>query len=147
MNNFVDGGLKVNNPSEDGMTKIQDYLKETSPHTDLMVVVSIGCGVFPPQEWSDSADVEKYLFFGKHWLKPWKLIEDAGKLVKLLAEGVSTIIFMSISPLSFKLCRLIILKVPPETLVVVVKGKELLFTGSILNLMSQYNCLKQIINH
>lgn len=135
MNNFIDGGLRVNNPSEDGMTKIQSYLKETSPRTDLMLVVSIGCGVFPPQELGD-VDIEKYLFFGKHWMKPWKLVENVRNLIHLLAEGVNIIfkklyqcyVFMySINPQY----RSIILKVLPETHVVVVKGNESPFIGLI----------------
>ncbi len=87
MDNYVDGGLKVNNPSEDGMTLIQDHLRMTRPDVDIMLAVSIGCGIFPSRPLGD-ADIEKYLFFGAHWLTPWKFIEHARNLVKLLAEGV-----------------------------------------------------------
>ena len=90
MDQYVDGGLKVNNPSEDGLTIIQDYLRATHPPmgTDLMLVVSVGCGVFPGNKLGD-VDVEKFLFFGKHWMRPWKLVESFSNLVRLLAEGVS----------------------------------------------------------
>ena len=87
MNEYIDGGLKVNNPSEDGMTLIQDYLRATNPDTSIMLAVSIGCGIFPSQHLGD-ADIEKYLFFGQHWLKPWKFVEHLSNLVRLLAEGV-----------------------------------------------------------
>ena len=90
MDQYIDGGLKVNNPSEGAMTVIQDHLRATDHYRDIMLVVSVGCGLFPPKPLGD-VDIEKYLFFGKHWMRPWKVVENVGNLIRLLAEGVRTI--------------------------------------------------------
>lgn len=69
---FIDGGLRANNPSESGLTIIQDYLRQCSEsgaeHRRVSLVVSIGCGDFPGKELGD-LDLEKYLFPGKNF--PW----------------------------------------------------------------------------
>ena len=87
MGQYIDGGLKVNNPSEDGMTLIQDCLSKSHPQTNVALAVSVGCGVFPGKELGD-VNIEKYLFFGKHWMTPWKACAEFKNLIDLLAEGV-----------------------------------------------------------
>ena len=91
MGKFVDGGLRANNPSEDSLTVIQDYLQKNypdDPHLkELSLVVSVGCGEFPGKELGDIC-----LFFGKHWLNPLHLRKLAGEvmnLVTMLAQAVS----------------------------------------------------------
>ena len=43
---YIDGGIKANNPTVDGMTKIHNYYEEKSCIAKLACVVSLGSGTF-----------------------------------------------------------------------------------------------------
>ena len=92
MREFIDGGLRANNPSESGLTIIQDYLRQCSEsgaeHRRVSLVVSIGCGDFPGKELGD-LDLEKYLFPGKNF--PWipSIIKTFKNLMTMFIHAVS----------------------------------------------------------
>ena len=43
---YVDGGIKANNPSMSGLTRIHEYYKASSSSYKIACVVSLGCGMF-----------------------------------------------------------------------------------------------------
>ena len=91
MGHYIDGGLRANNPSEDALTRIQDYHREKDNSSRLGLVVSVGCGAFPGRPLGD-VDVDKYLFFGtyfKEFVTPAKILKDFNNLIRMLGEAVS----------------------------------------------------------
>ena len=81
---YIDGGVRANNPSEDALTIIQEHLQGIK----VSLVVSIGCGTFPPIALGDT-DIECYLFFGKHWLKFKDIYHRFQNFAKLISSAVS----------------------------------------------------------
>ena len=77
------------------ITRIQDYFRDNQLPDKISVVVSIGCGLMDAVELGDT-DIQKYLFFGKHWLHPVKIVKEAQNLVKMLSEAVSVFSMLSI---------------------------------------------------
>lgn len=86
--NYVDGGVICNNPTDCGLTAIQNYCRLTDNNIPIAVVVSVGTGVYPSIK-IGSVDAQNALFFGKQWLKPGKLIKQTQNLLSLLSNAVS----------------------------------------------------------
>lgn len=86
--NYVDGGVICNNPTDYGLTAIQNYCRLTGNNIPIAVVVSIGTGVYPAEK-IGIVDAQEALFFGKQWLKPGKLIKQTQNLLSLLSTAVS----------------------------------------------------------
>ncbi len=72
--NYVDGGVICNNPTDYGLTAIQNYCRLTDNNIPIAVVVSIGTGVYPVKR-MDSMDLDA-LLFGKHSRKPSKQTQN-----------------------------------------------------------------------
>lgn len=88
IDNYVDGGVICNNPSEFGMTRIQNFFRQQGMKLPIAVVVSIGSGSYPPETIGD-VNAQEALFFGKHWLKPTQLLKKTTNLLSLLTTAVS----------------------------------------------------------
>ena len=86
--NYVDGGVICNNPTDYGLTAIQNYCRLTGNNIPIAVVVSIGTGSYPPEK-IGSVDAQDALFFGKQWLNPGKLLKQTQNLLSLLSTAVS----------------------------------------------------------
>ena len=65
---YVDGGVLANNPCESGLTAIQNFYRQKGTKLDIALVVSVGTGIFPPEELG-TTNAQEFLFFGKHWFK------------------------------------------------------------------------------
>ena len=87
---YVDGGVLVNNPCECALTAIQNYHREKNRTLHLAAVVSVGTGVYPREELGRT-DAHRFLFFGKHWLQSGSdsLKQQALNLITLLTTAVS----------------------------------------------------------
>ena len=66
MDDFVDGGVLAQNPSDIGIARIQEYYQAKGLKLPVSLVVSIGTGI-PPDKELGSVDVQDYLSFGSHW--------------------------------------------------------------------------------
>ena len=56
---------------------------------DIALVVSVGSGIFPVENLGKT-DAQKFLYFGKHWLKAGSSIKATAKsLISLLTTAVS----------------------------------------------------------
>ena len=84
-NNYVDGGVLANNPTEQGITKIQNYHLEKGEKLPISLVVSLGTGVNPAQKLG-SVDAQDCIGFGPHLLK---VKDRVGNLMQLLSKAVS----------------------------------------------------------
>ncbi len=89
--NYVDGGVICNNPTDYGLTAIQNYCRLRGYKLPIAVVVSVGTGIFPAEK-IGVVDAQSALFFGKQWLNPTKLIQKTQNLLSLLTNAVRTII-------------------------------------------------------
>ena len=49
-NNYVDGGVLCNNPTERGVTTIQNYHWERGEKLPISLIVSVGSGVYPEEK-------------------------------------------------------------------------------------------------
>ena len=49
-NNYVDGGVLCNNPTDQGVTAIQNYHWEKGEKLPISLVVSVGSGVYPEEK-------------------------------------------------------------------------------------------------
>ncbi len=49
-NNYVDGGVLCNNPTEQGVTTIQNYHWEKREKLPISLVVSVGSGMYPVEK-------------------------------------------------------------------------------------------------
>ena len=90
---YVDGGVLVNNPCESALTAIQNFHRQEGKVFDLAVVVSVGTGIFPPEELGKT-DAQKFLFFGKHWFRSGheSVKQQAMNLITLLTTAVSLLV-------------------------------------------------------
>ena len=86
--NYVDGGVLANNPCDYGMTAIQSFYREQGVKLPIAMVVSVGGGVYPAEKLG-KVDAQKFLFFGKHWFNPEKLMKRTQNLISLLSNAVS----------------------------------------------------------
>ncbi len=89
MDNYVDGGVICNNPTEFGLTRIQTFFRQQGRRLPIAMVVSIGSGSFPAENIGD-VNAQEALFFGKHWFKPGQLIKKTQNLLSLLTTAVSS---------------------------------------------------------
>ena len=85
---YVDGGILANNPSESGLTAIQNFYRLERKRLQVALVVSVGTGVYPAEKLGN-VDAQDFLFVGKHWLNPDKLRRRAQNLMSLLLNAVS----------------------------------------------------------
>lgn len=86
--NYVDGGVICNNPTDCGLTAIQNFCKLQGYKLPIAMVISIGTGIYPAEKMG-SVDAQDALFFGKQWLHPSKLIKQTQNLLSLLSNAVS----------------------------------------------------------
>ena len=86
--NYVDGGVLANNPCECGLTEIQNFARQKEDKVSISVIISVGTGIYPA-EVLGKVDAQKFLFFGKHWLKMNSLMKRAQNLMLLLSNAVS----------------------------------------------------------
>ena len=87
VDNYVDGGVIANNPTDCGMTAIQNFFRLQGMKLPIAMVVSVGTGVYPASKMG-KIDAQDALFFGKQWLKPSKLIKKTQNLFALLSNAV-----------------------------------------------------------
>ncbi len=90
MDNYVDGGVICNNPTEYGLTRIQSFFRQQGTKLPISVVVSIGSGSFPSEKIGD-VNAQEALYFGKHWFNPGKMIKKTQNLLSLLTTAVSVL--------------------------------------------------------
>lgn len=89
LDDYVDAGILANNPSESGLTKIQDHYRSNGQRLPISVIVSVGSGKLPENELG-SVDAHEFLYFGKHWFDFKEHFTDRTKnLTTLLGNAVS----------------------------------------------------------
>ena len=79
---YVDGGVLANNPSECGLTRIQSHYKQRGEKLPISLVVSIGSGLLPPTKLG-SVDLLDFKNFAQHFAN-----RDLGERVKSLGSVV-----------------------------------------------------------
>lgn len=79
--NYIDGGVICNNPTEYGLTTIQNFFRQQGKKLPIALVVSIGTGVYPAVELG-SID----LFLGIQTLT--RIKQTAQNLISLLGNAV-----------------------------------------------------------
>ena len=85
---FVDGGVRANNPSEDSLSIIQGYLDDREMKVSM--VISVGCGVYPDRTLGDiDAGSVKDLFFGKRFFQFGNFFKKSKNLIIMLKNAVS----------------------------------------------------------
>lgn len=85
---FVDGGIRANNPSEDSLSVIQGYLDERDMKVSM--VISVGSGVFPDRTLGEiDAGKISDLFFGKQFLNFGSYYKKSKNLIIMLKNAVS----------------------------------------------------------
>lgn len=82
-NNYVDGGVLCNNPTDQGVTAIQNYHWEKGEKLPISLVVSIGSGVYPKEKLGNVDALDLGLF------KISSLKDRVGNLVDLFMNAVS----------------------------------------------------------
>lgn len=83
---YVDGGLLANDPSESGLTRIQQYYKSRGEKLPVSLLVSIGSGKYPNKELGKV----NYLFYGSHGGFDLTHLKDRlANLMSLLSYAVS----------------------------------------------------------
>ena len=80
--NYIDGGVICNNPTEYGLTAIQNFFRQQGKRLPIALVVSIGTGVYPAEELG-SID----LFLGIGTLT--RIKQRTQNLLSLLGNAVS----------------------------------------------------------
>ena len=86
--NYVDGGVLCNNPTEYGLTVIQNFYRRQGKKFQIALVVSIGSGKYPAEKLG-SVNAQDFLSFGKQWLNPPQLMKRTLNLYTLLSNAVS----------------------------------------------------------
>ena len=86
--NYVDGGVICNNPTDCGLTVIQNFYRKKKMKPPIALVVSIGSGIFPAEK-IGNVDAQAFLYFGKQWLQVNKLMKRTQNLLTLLSQAVS----------------------------------------------------------
>ena len=92
---YVDGGIKANNPSSDTLTRIHEYYKKSHRRRSYKItsLVSLGCGRFDQKR--DDVNLLDFNYFWKKfsWLKPFsgtqEIANSIGKLFNVLVTEVS----------------------------------------------------------
>ena len=81
--------MLANNPCDYGLTAIQNFHREVKVDLPISMVVSIGTGIYPPEE-VGRIDAQEFLFFGKHWFSFTDNIKSRTQnLISLLTNAVS----------------------------------------------------------
>ena len=89
MDDFVDGGVLVQNPSMAGMARVQQHYQSKGYRgVPVSLVVSIGTGI-PPDRDLGCVDAQDFLSFGTHWFDGEQK-EKPGNLGTLLGNAVSS---------------------------------------------------------
>ena len=91
--NYVDGGVICNNPTDCGLTVIQNFYRKQGMKPPIALVVSIGSGRYPPEK-IGKVDAQAFLYFGKRWLQIDKLVKRTQNLLTLLNQAVSKALFI-----------------------------------------------------
>lgn len=91
---FIDGGVKANNPTDYALTLIQKYLDEQQSvfkekTLRYACVVSVGCGVYPPDPIGDF-NIQKFMTLNKESVLILNALRVLPNLLKLLGNAVST---------------------------------------------------------
>lgn len=86
--NYIDGGVICNNPTEYGLTAIQNFFRQQGKRLPIALVVSIGTGVYPAEELG-SID----LFLGIGTLT--RIKQRTQNLISLLGNAVGCIFYGS----------------------------------------------------
>ena len=73
---YIDGGVLANNPSEEALTAIQDYYRQKGEKLPISLLVSIGSGVNPSKS-VGTIDVHTKLLNPKAWLNFFDVMGDA----------------------------------------------------------------------
>ena len=87
--NYIDGGVICNNPTEYGLTAIQNFFRQQGKRLPIALVVSIGTGVYPAEELG-SID----LFLGIGTITRFK--QRTQNLISLLGNAVSRRLCLSL---------------------------------------------------
>jgi calcium-independent phospholipase A2 len=80
---YVDGGLLANNPSDSALSKIQSFHRSRNEKFPVSLVVSVGCGKYP---FLRLGNVD-FLFVGSQWSS----LSGTSNLMSLLSYAVSMI--------------------------------------------------------
>jgi hypothetical protein len=85
---YVDGGVLANNPSESGLAAIQNFHHSRGTRLPIALVVSVGSGIYPAEE-VGRIDVQDFLFFGRQWLSVHDTVKSrARNLIQLLTNAL-----------------------------------------------------------
>lgn len=88
-NDYVDGGVLANNPTEQALIAIQNFHWQKGERLPVSVVVSVGSGVYPTEKLG-SVDAQEYFGFGPHWLRVSGLKNRMSNLMQLFKNAVSS---------------------------------------------------------
>lgn len=86
LDGYIDGGILANNPSDHGLTVIQNYYQRLEQRLDIAAIVSIGAGSFPADELG-CTDVHEMLL-GMKMLNIQAIQKRARNLMTLLSNAV-----------------------------------------------------------
>ena len=86
MDGYIDGGILASNPSDYGLTAIQDFYQKLGKRMNIACVVSLGCGVFPDVPLGNT-DLHETLF-GLNFLNIQALQKKATNLLTVLRNAV-----------------------------------------------------------
>ena len=85
--NYVDGGVLANNPSDYALSAIQNYYMEKRRETlPIALLVSVGTGVYP-EEQLGKIDAQEFLHFGKHWFNLVDTVTQRAQNLLVLLQG------------------------------------------------------------
>ena len=81
---YVDGGLLANNPSDSGLSRIQSHFRSCGEKLPISLVVSVGTGKYPSQALGNV----DFLFVGA---QGWSSLSGTSNLRELLSYAVRTL--------------------------------------------------------
>ena len=86
LDGYIDGGILANNPSDYGLTAIQNFYQRKGSRLEVSCVVSIGNGIFPAKQLGNT-DVHEMLL-GMKILNIQAIQKRAKNLMTLLSNAV-----------------------------------------------------------
>ncbi len=86
LDDYVDGGILANNPSDHGLTVIQNYHQRRGMPLEIACIVSIGSGTFPAK---DLGNIDVHEMLGMKMLNVQPVLQRARNLMTLLSNAVS----------------------------------------------------------